>query len=164
MTALRNLTTRVGMLFGIGRITTTSTGRGKGRGTLTAQVQFPNTGEVRDDTPILSVYGLTSRPRPGADAAVLFLGGNRGAGVVIATDDGRFTITLAEGEVALHTHDGSHVHLKLRGEIAIKAATKVTMDTPLFEVTGDAVIGGKPFLAHDHDEHGTGGGVTGPPR
>lgn len=29
--------------------------------------------------------------------------------------------------------------------------------------TGDATIGGKSFLGHEHDEHGDGGGVTGPP-
>lgn len=159
----RQLASRVGMMFGLGRITATRTDRAAGRSTLTAQVRLPETGEVRDDTPVLSLYGISSRPRPGADAAVLFLGGNRAAGVVIATSDGRFTIELAEGEVALHTHDGSHVHVKLGGKIVVKAAVEVEMDTPLLRVTGDVVASGISLVHHRHSGVQGGSSQTGEP-
>ncbi|TPG53275.1 baseplate assembly protein [Roseomonas nepalensis] len=159
----RQLAGRVGMMIGLGRIMATRTDRATGRSTLTAQVKLPETGEVRDDTPVLSLYGVSSRPRPGADAAVLFLGGNRAAGVIIATDDGRFTIELAEGEAAIHTHDGSHVHVKLGGKIAVKAAVEVTMDTPVLRVTGDVVASGISLVHHRHGGVQNGSGQTGEP-
>lgn len=159
----RQLAGRVGMMIGLGRILATRTDRATGRSTLTAQVRLPETGEVRDDTPVLSLYGVSSRPREGADAAVLFLGGNRAAGVVIATGDGRFTIELAPGEVALHTHDGSHVHVKLGGKIAVKAATEVEMDTPLLRVTGDVVASGISLVHHVHKQVRSGPDLSGEP-
>ncbi|WP_043838852.1 phage baseplate assembly protein domain-containing protein [Muricoccus aerilatus] len=159
----RQIAGRIGMMVGLGRIMATRTDRATGRSTLTAQVRLPETGEVRDDTPVLSLYGVSSRPRPGADAAVLFLGGNRGAGVVIATSDGRFSIELAEGEVALHTHDGSHVHVKLGGKIAVKASVEVTMDTPLLRVTGDVVVGGVSLVHHVHKQVRSGPDLSGEP-
>jgi len=159
----RQLAGRVGMMIGLGRILATRTDRATGRSTLTAQVQLPETGEVRDDTPVLSLYGVSSRPRPGADAAVVFLGGNRAAGVVIATSDGRFTIELQEGEVALHTHDGTHFHLKLGGKINLKAAVEVEMDVPLLRVTGDVVASGISLVNHRHTGVQSGSGQTGKP-
>ena len=159
----RQLAGRVGMMIGLGRILATRTDRGAGRSTLTAQVKLPETGEVRDDTPVLSLYGVSSRPRPGADAAVLFLGGNRGAGVVIASGDGSFTIELNPGEVALHTHDGTHVHLKLGGKVSVKASVEVEIDTPLLRVTGDVVASGISLVHHKHGGVQSGGSQTGEP-
>ncbi|MFH5924545.1 phage baseplate assembly protein domain-containing protein [Roseomonas xinghualingensis] len=181
MTSLRNLAGRMAMAVGLARITATRTDRATERRTLTAQIRMPETGEVRDDTPVLTIYGLASRPRPGADALVVFLGGNRGAGVVVATDDGRFGLPLEEGEVGLVTHEGTKVHLKLGGEIAVQAATRVTIDTPELVVTGrikangdiesgamikaatDVTIGSRSFNVHRHNENGHGGGTTSEP-
>lgn len=163
MSAGRGWMERVGMTLGLGLIAATRVDRGRGRATLSTQVRLAETGEMRDDLPVMSLYGFSSRPRPGADAAVLFLGGNRGSGVVIASGDGRFTIELAEGEAAVHTHDGTHVHLKLGGTIAIKAATKITVDTPLLEVTGDVKASGISLVHHKHTGVQSGSSQTGEP-
>jgi phage gp45-like len=146
------------MIFGVGKILAIRTDRGTGRATMTAQVQLPETGEVRDDTPILSVYGLTSRPRPGADAAVAFLGGNRGAGVVIATSDGRFSVQLADGEVALHTHEGAKVHLRQGGAVEIVAPGGLTITAPSLTHNGRNIGG-----THRHSGVDPGGGTSGEP-
>jgi phage baseplate assembly protein V len=117
VTTPRSIASHLGMMLGIGRILATRTDRGKGRATLTAQVQISETGETRDDTPILSLYGFFSRPRADADAVVAFLGGNRAAGVIIATGDGRYGPDLAEGEFGLEHPDGARIIFRNGGGI-----------------------------------------------
>ena len=107
-------------------------------------------------------YGFTSVPFVGAEAVYLCPGGTRAHSIVVAVEDRRYRLTaLAEGEVAIHDDQGQKVHLT-RGGIVIdgknlpitienaptvtlqntplvtmKAATKVRLETPLLEVTGD---------------------------
>jgi len=64
--------------------------------------------------------------------------------VVVATADGRYRLPLVDGEVALYTDEGDYIHLK-RGRLievvtdtlVVRAKTKVVLDTPLVEATGD---------------------------
>ncbi|MDR2551460.1 MAG: phage baseplate assembly protein [Desulfobulbus sp.] len=88
-------------------------------------------------------YGFTSSPLPGAEGILV----NKGNHIVlIATDDRRYRIALEGGEVAIYTDEGDHVHLK-RGRVAeivtetlvIKAGTKVRIETPQVEATGEIV-------------------------
>jgi phage baseplate assembly protein V len=125
-------------------------------------------GETFADREYLQHYGLTSRPKPGAELVIIREGNHY---LAIASDDRRYRIALEEGEVAIYTDEGDKVHLK-RGrqieviggekvsvatkvaeivatesctvtspEVEIVATTKVTMTTPLLEVTGSITSG-----------------------
>lgn len=72
--------------------------------------------EVLDLRSRLQEYGFTSHPKPGAEAVVVSIGGNRSNTVIIAVDDRRYRLTgLAEGEVALYDDQGQVVHIKRNG-------------------------------------------------
>lgn len=93
---------------------------------------------------LMQHYGIASAPLQGAEVIVLPVGGQSAHGVVIASIDGRWRIELQPGEVALHTDEGDHVHLR-RGRIVeivtdtllVKASTKVRIESPRVEATGD---------------------------
>lgn len=87
-------------------------------------------------------YGLSYRPLPGCQTYLLFPKGDRSHGVAILIGDKRYQMDLVEGEVALHDDEENWVCIKRGGIIEAKAATKVIADTPLFETTHDAKIGG----------------------
>lgn len=120
-------------------------------------------------------YGFTSRPRPGAEAVVLCLGGNRDHPVVIAEEDRtqRPVGTLAEGEVLVYAAGGARVHLKADGSVVVTAPAGAVVDGDL-EVTGDVTAGGDVsdalgklsglrahYNVHVHTDPQ--GGSTGPP-
>lgn len=93
-------------------------------------------GEVRDGVERFQQYGFTAHPLPGAEAAVVFLGGNRNHGIVIAVDDRRYRLTaLAAGEVALYDDLGKSLVFKRNGDIEINA-TRVLINGNL-EVAGN---------------------------
>lgn len=85
-------------------------------------------------------YGFTSRPLPGAEG-ILVKNGNHI--IMVASDDRRYRIAIGDGEVALYTDEGDHIHMK-QGRIVeietetllVKAGTKVRFETPLIETTG----------------------------
>lgn len=129
-------------------------------------------GEVRGGVEHFQEYGFTSRPLPGAELVALFLGGVRDHPLVVASGDRRYRKRgLAPGEVALYTHEGDFVHLKngrivqvvagakldvTAPEVLVTAATKVTIDTPLAEITGNVQIGGNLDVAGNAAVGGTG--------
>lgn len=137
--------------------------------------------ETRDNVERLAEYGFTSVPLPGAKAVAVFVGGDRGHGIIIATGHARYRLTgLEGGEVALYTDEGDKIVLK-RGKLieivtdtlVVKAATKVRFETPLVEGTGDMIdnvgsdntrtIAGMrdQYNAHAHIENNVAGGKTG---
>ena len=87
-------------------------------------------------------YGLSYLPKPGCEAYLLFPNGDRSYGIALVIGDKRYQMNLEEGEVGLHDDLGNWVHIKRDGVIEVKASTKVLADTPLFETTHDAKIGG----------------------
>ncbi|SDH81370.1 phage baseplate assembly protein V [Pseudomonas flavescens] len=99
---------------------------------------------------LMQHYGFTSAPLAGAEYIVLPVGGNSRHSVVIASEDGRYRVKLADGEVALYTDEGDHIHLK-RGRLievvtetlVVKAGTKVRFETPLVEATGNVKADGE---------------------
>jgi len=140
-------------------------------------------------------YGFSSRPLSGAEIIILREGG---LFVAVASDDRRYRITLENGEVALYDDLGQKVHLTRTGievqsptsitatapQVTVIASTKVTMTTPLLEVSGNITSGGNitatgnvldaggtksmsgmrgVYNAHTHPENGTGGGTTSQP-
>lgn len=98
--------------------------------------------EIRENVERFQQYGYTSKPHPGAEAVVVFVGGNRDHGLCIAVDDRRYRLLgLQDGEVALYTDEGDKIHLKRNREIevstlklTINATDKVEVNTELFEV------------------------------
>lgn len=138
---------------------------------------------------LMQHYGIASAPLAGAEVIVLPIGGASAHGVIIASVDGRYRIQLQPGEVALHTDEGDHVHLK-RGRLVevvtdtllVQAGTKVRFESPRLELTGDAQIDGNAhadgdvsdsvrsmqadrdiYNAHTHGGVSPGGSNTAPP-
>jgi len=76
--------------------------------------------EAIDKTPIIQHYGFTSRPLKGA-RGVGVCNGNREDLIIIATQDKRYRFQIENGEVALYTDQGDHIHLKRGNKIEIKS-------------------------------------------
>lgn len=143
--------------------------------------------ETADGVERFQNYGMTSVPLPGAEGVCLFLGGDRGHGVIIAMDDRRYRLAgLQGGEVALYTDEGDTLVFR-RGRLVelttdvfrVRASTKVEYITPSFSMTSPAgggvsatiqgglratgdVVGEGVSLAH-HTHPGDSGGTTGQP-
>lgn len=115
--AIRRLGGRLLSVVGVGKKTT-----GKDDGPAQSlQVQL-GADEVRDNTPRLAEYGFTSMPPDGSHVTVLFVGGDRSNGVVIATGDpASRKRNLQPGETAIYDNSGKWIYLK-DGSIEIEAA------------------------------------------
>lgn len=117
--------------------------------------------EIKDGLEHFENYGFTAHPKVGAEALVVFLGGDRSHGIVVATPDRRFRLTgLEEGEVALYDDLGHYIKLARDGikisdgsheitmdgagltinaggsDLTISNATKIRFETAILEVTG----------------------------
>jgi phage baseplate assembly protein V len=107
-----------GAIERIGRRILTMIGRGrKTTGDDSGNVQMLQVklgaDEVRDKTPRLAEFGFASMPPDGADLVVLFIGGDRSNGVIIASGDIATRMkNLQPGESALYDSLGKHVYLK----------------------------------------------------
>lgn len=137
-------------------------------------------GEVRDGVERFQDYGFTSHPLAGADALLVFLGGNRDHPVAVAVADRRHRQTgLEPGEVAVYDDQGQSVHLTragivLRGAgrpVTITDALKVRIEADL-EVTGQVkdlcdgagrTMAGMREVYNGHTHPGDSGGTTGKP-
>lgn len=104
-------------------------------------------GETFDGVPRVQEFGFSSNPPKGTDAIMVAVGGSRESLVVIATDHKTYRFkNLETGESVLYTSDGTHIHLKKDGQIEIKTATKVTIDTADVEITGNLKVAGTSNL------------------
>lgn len=121
-------------------------------------------GEPLNNINRVEPYGVSTRPLPGCQTYLLFPSGDRSYGVAIVIGDKRYQMDLVAGEVALHDDEENWVHIKRGGTIEVKAATKVIADTPLFETTGDAKIGGNLTVVGQTNSnggyYGTDGGIA----
>lgn len=100
--------------------------------------------ETRDGLERFQEYGLTSVPLAGAEAVVLFVGGRRDHGLVVAVDDRRHRPSgLQPGEVAVYNSGGARVLLKADGTVEVTGATKAssTIEATGFKVSGTQVVG-----------------------
>ena len=78
-------------------------------------------GETREGCERFQSYGFSSVPLDGAEAVVLFVGGRRDHGLVVAVDDRRHRKKdLEAGEVAIYHHGGSYILLRDDGSIEIE--------------------------------------------
>jgi len=105
---------------------------GESRGTVVtvesvAHGQFADVkvgvGETLEDVERLENYGFTSFPNDGSEAFIVFVGGSRDDGVLIAADQPEHEkkVKLEKGEVAVWTSFGSSIHLKKDGSVLITA-------------------------------------------
>lgn len=144
--------------------------------------------ETRSGIERFQEYGFTSVPHEGAEAAVMFIGGMRDHGIIIATEDRRYRIKAMEGgEVALYTDEGDKIHLK-RGnkidvetgtfkidceEFVVNASSNASFYTPILRADNDIIdnfvsnpdsLAGMRsiFNGHTHAENDS-GGPTDPP-
>lgn len=85
-------------------------------------------------------YGLSYRPKPGAQAYLLFPAGDRAMGLALVVGDKRYQMELAEGEVALHDDEGNYVKLGRGGVVTVKANTQLVLDAPAVLVTGPVTM------------------------
>jgi phage baseplate assembly protein V len=117
--------------------------------------------ETVDDGERFQSYGFSSVPLSGAEAVVVFPGGNRDHPLVIAVDDRRHRPTgLEAGEVAVYTSAGARILLTKDGDIVVSAAAgrKVMVDDGAGGT--EPLITKSQFAAHTHP---TGVGPSGPP-
>ena len=95
-------------------------------------------------------YGFSSNAPADSEVLVVFVGGGRDHGVIVATDDraSRFT-GLAAGEVAIYTNEGDSIVLK-RGNIVevttrtliVNAEDAIEIEAPEIRIKGDLAIDG----------------------
>jgi phage baseplate assembly protein V len=147
--ALEAIGSRLRMLVGRGRIRTGSDDGGVQR----QQVQMAGV-ETGDNRARVAEFGFSSMPPPGSDAVVVFLAGDRTAGVVIATNHQESRPRgLKVGETIVYSVDGKCVYFSDDGIVVdakgqsvtvqnasvatIQATTKIVADTPLLQCTGD---------------------------
>ena len=112
--------------------------------------------EVRENIERIQNFGFTSNPPEGSESVVVFVGGNREHGFVVACDHrASRKKNLQPGECAIYTDDGTYIVLKKGGEVEVKAATKLTVDVPNATFKGAVKIEGA--LTCDQSIAATGG-------
>lgn len=117
-------------------------------------------GETLDRLEHFEPYGLTSRPKPGAEVAALFIDGDRSHGIVLVVADRRYRIKgLEEGEVALYDDQGQSIAIKREGMVIDCAGKSLAIiNCPSF--THDGVNVGN---THSHGDVESGNDNSGGP-
>lgn len=113
--------------------------------------------ETPDNRLRLAEFGFTSNPPIGSDVLALHIAGDRGSGAVFATNhQASRPKGLAAGESMLYSQDGKYVYMTALGGIVVEAkgqnvtvndattvtinaSSKVIMNTPLLQVSGDII-------------------------
>lgn len=143
----------------VGRAVITAVNAGGGMQVVQAEVLAD---EVKNAVEHFQPYGFTSTPLPGAEAVMVFVGGNRDHGISIVIDDRRYRLKgLEGGDVALYTDlddgDGAPHKVVLRRDRQIDVFGKdvhIKADGVL-RLDGDGVeIHGRTYV--QQDVHGKG--------
>lgn len=129
--------------------------------------------EVLNNLARVEPYGFSYRPKPGAQAYLLFPSGDRSYGVAIVCGDKRYQMTLLEGEVAIHDDELNHsIKLGREGivieggghDVVINNAPKVIVNDGSVQVNGgDVIADGISLKNHHHTGVQPGSGSTGLP-
>lgn len=130
-------------------------------------------GEERSRIERFGSLGVTSVPMAGAEAVVVFVGGNRDHGVVVAVEDRSYRPKgLKGGETAVYDATKSQVYLRADGRIVLQPSSGAVEVHGDLEVSGDVrdreSAGGKSmqemrdiYDLHVHPDPQ--GGTSGPP-
>lgn len=106
--------------------------------------------ETRSEIERFQQYGFSCHPLEGAEAIVLAVGGSRSHMVALSIDDRRYRKKdLEPGEVALYTDEGDYVLFKRGRIVEVKAGTKVLVDAPDAEFTGNVLVKGNLHIEGD---------------
>lgn len=143
------------------------------------QGKIRGTPETIDNLQTLNLFGFASHAPVGSDALAMFGNGDRSNGVIVSTANQQARPRNQKpGETTIHTSDGTTIVLHVGGTIDITTATKVTINCPLVEITGDLHVDGEVIRGfgtgdsvtlghHTHtqapDGHGDGEEPTNPP-
>lgn len=122
--------------------------------------------DVRDHVEHFEPYGFTSEPHINAEALIASLGGERDHSIAFVIADRRYRLkNLQSGEVAIFDDLGRKVYLKRDqvlveavdapvvinttstltatvGSVATVKASKIVLDTPIVECTGEVIAKG----------------------
>lgn len=100
-----------------------------------------NADELQDEVERIQQYGFTSHPQNNAEAIILAIGGDPSNLIVIGTDDTRYRIKLAQGEVALYDDQGQFIKLKRNNKIEVKGGEVIVGEDADIEsiVIGDSL-------------------------
>lgn len=99
--------------------------------------------ERRSNVDRFQEFGFSSNPPAGAEVIMLSLGGSRSHNVAIASEHRESRPkNLSPGEAMIYNEAGDYVKLKADGTIEIKCSTKVRIDSPLVEMTGNLSVTG----------------------
>ncbi len=124
-------------------------------------------GELRGRVQYFQPFGLSAVPLAGAEAAVVFPGGDRGHGIAVAVDDPRYRPHLNPGESCLYNAKGVKITLLDDNTIEITGATLTKINGNLRvtgEITDRCATDGlsmanmrTKYNDHTHDENDNGG-------
>lgn len=134
-------------------------------------------GEHKNNVERIQHFGFTSNPPSGSAAVIGFIGADRGKPVVLGDNDPATRKKgLAAGESSSYDAFGQYVYLKkdgsieirTNGDLLIKSADKVRIETDQLEVTGEIIdhvdddgrsmsYMRERYDEHDHDENDSGG-------
>lgn len=152
--AIARIWRRVQLTVGRGRVTTSNDSK-------SAQLLQVAIGplETRDNTPRIAEFGFTSLPPVGSDVVLVFMGGDRSSGVVVATNHQPSRPTgLLEGESMVYDLWGHYIHfteagivIEAKGQpvtvndastVTVNASTEVVLNTPDLQVNGNITATG----------------------
>ncbi len=158
LNAIDLLYRRVLLTVGRGRVMT-------GNDTAGAQLLQVQLGEdeLRDNTPRLGEYGFASMPTNGSDIVMVFVGGDRSNGVIIATGNQAERLrNLQPGEAAIYDSLGKYIYLTQTGivveakgqpvtvndatDVNVNATGTVTVNAPAAKITGTLEVDGNVTL------------------
>lgn len=138
-----------------------------GSGVQRVQVQVGP--QVLDGVDRPQMYGFSSHPPAGGEVVVVFVGGNRGHGVVVGEGDRAHRPKAGEaGSVVVYDDAGHTITLRPGGveidggghNLNVVNCPKLLQDGDI-EVTGDVKAGGISLKTHTHSDPQ--GGDTGAP-
>lgn len=100
-------------------------------------------GVKRSEVEHFQNYGFTSKPKAGAEAVVVNVGGNADHPIAIAVDDRRYRVKeLEDGEVCVYDQSGTRILLKANGNVSIAPSNGVVELGGDLEVDGSITVTG----------------------
>lgn len=114
-------------------------------------------GETVEGAEHFQSYGFSSVPLAGAEAVVMFPGGDRAHPLVVSVSDRRHRPTGGEpGEVVVYNHVGASVKLTKDGDVVVRAAPGREVLVDDGSGATEPLVKRSEFLAHGHATAATG--------